>query len=63
MCFVYIDTCVPWIAIETKNINEFSVKKKKRKKYKNNVFFVCIHTCAPWTGIDKNFLNFVSFVD
>ena len=63
MCFVYIDTCVPWMAIETKNIKEFSVKMKKRKKYKNGVFFVYIHTCAPWMAIEKNFLKFASFVD
>ena len=63
VCFVYIDTCVPWRAIETKNISVFCVKKNKRKKYKNSVCFVYIDTCAPWMAIENFFLNFVSFVD
>ena len=47
-CLVYIDTCVPWMAIETKKICVFCVKKKKKKKkYKNNVCFMYIDTCGP----------------
>ena len=63
VCFVYIDTCVPLMAIKTKNICVFCVKKKKRKKYKNRVCFVYIDTCTPRMAIEKKFLNFTSFVD
>ena len=42
VCFVYIDTCVPWRAIETKNISVFCVKKKKRKQIQKQSVF-CVH--------------------
>ena len=64
-CLVYIDTCVPWMAIETKKKKVCFVwkRKKRKKKYKNSVCFVYIDTCAPWMAIEIFFLNFVSFVD
>ena len=63
MCFVYIDTCVPWMAIKTENKSVFCVKKKKRKKNAKTVCFVYIDTCTPRMAIEKKFLNFTSFVD
>ena len=41
-CFVYIDTCVPWMAIETKKMCVLCEKEKKEKKEKNNTKTVCV---------------------
>ena len=42
-CLVYIDTCVPWMAIETKKICVSCVKKKKKKKKIQKQCVFCVH--------------------
>ena len=40
-CLVYIDTCVPWMAIETKKMCVLCEKEKKEKKNTKTMCVLC----------------------